>query len=63
MINFIPDAHLAVAELHRVTRPGEIIAACVWDYREGIDMLRLFWDVAVALDHAAAELHEGRMPY
>ncbi len=63
VINFIPDAHQAVAEMRRVTRPGGKIAACVWDYGEGMVMLRLFWDVAATLDPAAAERYEGRMPY
>jgi hypothetical protein len=31
----------------------------VWDYAEGMQMIRYFWDAATALDPAAAELDEG----
>jgi hypothetical protein len=34
----------------------------VWDYAEGMQMLRVFWDAAVALDPAAVELDEARFP-
>jgi len=37
-----------------------MIAAYVWDYADGIEFLRRFWDEAVALDSAAADLDEGR---
>jgi SAM-dependent methyltransferase len=63
VVNFIPDARRAVAEMRRVTRPGRRVAACVWDYGDGMEMLRIFWDAAVALDPAAAPRHEGRMSY
>jgi SAM-dependent methyltransferase len=59
-LNFVPDPAQAVAELARVTRPGGITAGYVWDYAGGMAMLRYFWDAAVALDPAAAELDEGR---
>jgi hypothetical protein len=32
----------------------------VWDYADGIEFLRRFWDEAVALDSAAPDLDEGR---
>lgn len=63
VINFIPNARRAVAEMRRVTRPGGMVAAAVWDYSEGMTMLRTFWDAAVALDLAAEPRHEGHMPY
>jgi hypothetical protein len=37
-----------------------MIAAYVWDYADGIEFLRRFWDEAVAPDPAAADLDEGR---
>jgi hypothetical protein len=36
------------------------VAAYVWDYAEGMEPIRRFWDAAAALDPAAAELDEGR---
>ena len=33
-----------------MTRPGGTIAAYVWDYAGGMQMMRNFWDVAVELN-------------
>ena len=61
-LNFIPDREKALRELIRVTRPGGVVAAAVWDYDEGMEMLRVFWDEAVALDPAIAARDERSMP-
>lgn len=58
-LNFIPDPPRAVAELARVTRPGATVAAYVWDYAGEMQLIRRFWDAAVALDPAAHALDEG----
>jgi SAM-dependent methyltransferase len=55
-LNFVPEA---AAELARVVRPGGCVAAYVWDYAEGMELMRHFWDAAVALDPAARDLDEG----
>jgi len=60
VLNFVPDVPMALAEMSRVSAPGGIVAAYVWDYEEGMEMLRRFWDTAVELDADAARLHEGR---
>jgi SAM-dependent methyltransferase len=59
VLNFVPEPELAVAEFTRAVRAGGTVAAYVWDYAEGMQLLRQFWDVAVALDLDAAELDEG----
>ena len=60
VLNFIPDAAAALRECIRVARPGAAIAAYVWDYAEGMEPIRAFWDAATELDPAAAELDEAR---
>jgi SAM-dependent methyltransferase len=63
VLNFIPDAGKALGEMKRVTRQGGTIAAAVWDYGEGMEMLRVFWDEAVAADSAAQSKDERHMKY
>lgn len=60
MVNFLPDPSRGLAEMARVTRPGGVVAAYVWDYAGEMQLMRHFWDAAAALDPAAAELDEGR---
>lgn len=59
VLNFVPEPHKAVAEMARVTKPGGIVAAYVWDYAGEMQMMRRFWDAAIELDPAARELDEG----
>jgi SAM-dependent methyltransferase len=59
-LNFVPDPAQAVAEFARVCVSGGVVAAYVWDYADGMAMMRHFWDAATALDPAAAALDEGR---
>jgi SAM-dependent methyltransferase len=59
-LNFLPDPGNAVAEMVRATRARGQVAAYVWDYGAGMQILRLFWDAAIALDPAASPLDEGR---
>jgi SAM-dependent methyltransferase len=61
VMNFIPDHNKAVAEMRRVTRAQGIISACVWDYDSGMQMLRFFWDEAIALDPAVEPKDERHM--
>ncbi len=61
-LNFVPDPAKALAEQIRVTRPGGLIAAAIWDYGDGMQMLRAFWDEAVAADPAAKARDERHMP-
>ncbi|MGH3478719.1 MAG: class I SAM-dependent methyltransferase [Nocardioidaceae bacterium] len=58
-LNFVPDPRRAVAEFARVARAGGMAAAYVWDYADGMAMMRYFWDAAAALDPAAVQLDEG----
>jgi SAM-dependent methyltransferase len=60
VLNFVPEPALAVSEMARAVRPRGVVAAYVWDYAGKMELMRYFWDAAVALDQAAFELDEGR---
>jgi SAM-dependent methyltransferase len=59
VLNFVGRPLRAVREMRRVVRPGGTVAAYVWDYAEGMQMMRRFWDAAIEADPAAAALDEG----
>lgn len=59
VLNFVPEPELALAEMARVARQAGTVAAYVWDYADGMQLIRHFWDAAVALDPGAAVLDEG----
>jgi SAM-dependent methyltransferase len=61
VMNFVPDENKAIVEMRRVTRPQGFVSACVWDYDAGMQMLRFFWDEAVALDPALEPRDERHM--
>jgi hypothetical protein len=50
VLQFVPQADLAVREMCRVTRPGGTVAAATWDTRGGFVALRMFYDTAAMLD-------------
>jgi SAM-dependent methyltransferase len=62
VMSFVPDHGSALREMIRVTRSDGVVAAAVWDYGEGMEMLRVFWDEAVSLDSATAVRDERHMP-
>lgn len=49
VFHFVTDGEQVARELFRVLRPGGVAAACVWDVEQGMEMLRLFWDAALAV--------------
>lgn len=59
VLNFVPEPRAAVEEALRVLRPGGTVGAYVWDYTGRMDLMRRFWDAAVALDPEASRLDEG----
>jgi SAM-dependent methyltransferase len=55
VLHFVPRSEAAIAEMRRVTRPGGVVAAAVWDIRGGFVANRMFFDTAAALDPSAGE--------
>ncbi len=59
VLNFVPDPSAVLIEMQRVTAKPGTIAAYVWDYAGGMELIRRFWHSAVVLDPDAARLDEG----
>ena len=50
VVNFMPSPIEGIGEMARVTRPGGVVAACVWDHGSGEGALSRFWEAAQELD-------------
>lgn len=63
VLNFVPDVPSAVNEMRRVLIAGGRATVYVWDYAEGMQMLRHFWEVAAIDDPSVEALDElSRFP-
>ena len=60
VLNFVPKPNQMLSEMVRVVRIGGSVAAYVWDYADQMQIIRYFWNAAVALDKAALALDEGQ---
>ncbi len=59
VLNFLPVPMDGMTAMMARVRPGGTVAAYVWDYAEGMQLMRVFWDAVVELDAAARALDEG----
>lgn len=59
VLNFVRDHDAMVREMARVTRSGGAVAAYVWDYAGGMQMMRHFWDAAIAVSPDDARLDQA----
>jgi SAM-dependent methyltransferase len=50
VVHFMSDPAAGIGEMRRVTRPGGVIAGCVWDYAGRHAPLEPFWKAARSLD-------------
>jgi SAM-dependent methyltransferase len=53
VVHFMADPVQGLREMRRVTRPGGMVAACVWDHAGGRGPLAAFWSAVRQLDPAA----------
>ena len=60
VIHFLKDPVAGVDEMRRVTRPGGVVAACVWDHGGHEGPLRKFWQAAREIDPNVDD--ESRLP-
>lgn len=59
VLNFMPSAEDGVRAMVDAVVPGGVVAAYVWDYTEGMGMLRQFWSAAASIDPTSAALESG----
>jgi SAM-dependent methyltransferase len=60
VVNFLADPEEGLREMMRVTRPGSVVAGCVWDYGGEMTLLRTFWEAAAAVDAERARASDER---
>jgi SAM-dependent methyltransferase len=49
VVPFMSNADAGIGEMSRVTKPGGVVAACMWDVRGGMTMLRIMREAAVSV--------------
>ena len=59
VLNFVPQPEKMVSEMTRAVKKNGIVAVYVWDYADKMQLMRHFWDAALELDTAVADLEEG----
>lgn len=55
VVHFMTDPAGGLREMARVTRPGGVVAACVWDHDGGRSPLSVVWEAALELDPRAVD--------
>jgi SAM-dependent methyltransferase len=50
VVHFMAEPVVGLREMGRVTRPGGVVAACVWDHGGGKGPLGVFWEAVRQLD-------------
>lgn len=59
VLNFVPQPEKMISEMTRAVKKAGSVAVYVWDYADKMQMMRYFWEAAIALDPAVADLDES----
>ena len=59
VLNFVPEPAKMISEMARIVNGDGVVAVYVWDYADKMQLMRHFWDAAIALDPAVADLDES----
>lgn len=59
-LNFTGNPQEALSEMARAARTDSVVALYVWDYADGMQLLRYFWDAAIKLNHEVRDLDEAQ---
>jgi SAM-dependent methyltransferase len=60
VVHLMSDSMAGLREMARVTRPGGVVAACVWDHAGDQGPLHTFWEAARELDRDVSD--EAHLP-
>jgi len=59
VLNFVLQPEKMISEMARAVKDAGVVAVYVWDYADKMQLMRYFWDAAIALDSAVADLDEA----
>ena len=59
VLNFVPIPALMIEGMALVVRPGGQVAVYVWDYAGRMELMRYFWDAAIAVSPNYSKLDQA----
>jgi SAM-dependent methyltransferase len=59
MLNFVAERTAVLGEMRRAVGRGGVVAAYVWDYPDGMQLMSAYWDAVLDLDLADPTTHEA----
>lgn len=60
VLNFVPSPEATLQTMKHLAKPAGMVAAYVWDYAGRMEMMRHFWDAAIAVDPSAAAMDSAK---